>query len=241
MSSPKGEMVPILLLGGVISIGVGGARTRTTGFLLWTFFELGALALVVERSSWATCLAAIVSKPSKLTPRPKFADKGFEVRKEREVFGGGYLDEVGLIGSLNWSRRSLRWSRRRDELRWRLLKDGFTRIAIALGLICINNISQQQVPRQSSKSGRDRWHLAPVHRILVAQDSLEGKAWFGSSCAVVLRQRTKKFVGWNGAFHACQRPRSWGVAATVRVQQFASQFAVSLARVVPRLPNPISY
>jgi hypothetical protein len=78
-------MVPDPLPGGVISVGIGGARTRATGFLLWMFFELRALALVAGISSRATCLAAIVSKPPRSMPKPTFVNKRFEVRKERKV------------------------------------------------------------------------------------------------------------------------------------------------------------
>lgn len=82
-------MVLVALLGGVISVGVGGVHTRATGFLLWTFFKLGALALAAEGSSRATCFATIMSNPWKPTPRLTFANKGSKVRKEREVFWGG--------------------------------------------------------------------------------------------------------------------------------------------------------
>ncbi len=78
-------MVPVPLLGGVTNVRVGGAHTRLASFLLWTFFELGVLALAAERSSQATCLATITSKPPKPMPISTSVDKGSEMRKEREV------------------------------------------------------------------------------------------------------------------------------------------------------------
>ncbi len=93
-------MVPNPLLGGVTSVGIGGARTKATGFLLWMVFELGALALAVGRSSRVTCLAAIVSKPPRSTPKLTFVNKGFEVRKERKVlWEGTWMRWVGLEAS----------------------------------------------------------------------------------------------------------------------------------------------
>jgi hypothetical protein len=56
---------PVLLLGGAIRGGVDGTDAGVV-FFLCVCFELDALALMVEWSSWATYLAAIASKP----PRP---------------------------------------------------------------------------------------------------------------------------------------------------------------------------
>ncbi len=93
-------MVPNPLPRGVTSVGIGGARTKAIGFLLWMFFKLGVLALVVGRSSRATCLAAIVSKPPRSTNKQTFVNKGFEVRKERKVlWEGTWMRWVGLEAS----------------------------------------------------------------------------------------------------------------------------------------------
>jgi hypothetical protein len=54
------------LLGGAIRGGVDGTDAGVVVFFLCMCFELDALALMVEWSSWATYLAAIASKP----PRP---------------------------------------------------------------------------------------------------------------------------------------------------------------------------
>jgi hypothetical protein len=55
-SSPKRQVVPDLLLGGVLSGGMYGAGVKVLVLLLCAYFELGVFSLLVKRSSRATCL-----------------------------------------------------------------------------------------------------------------------------------------------------------------------------------------
>ncbi len=65
-----------------------GANGGVVSFLLCVNFELDALALTVEWSSWATCHVAIASKSPKLNPGPTLIAKGCVMRVGEEVRGG---------------------------------------------------------------------------------------------------------------------------------------------------------
>jgi hypothetical protein len=81
-------VVPIPLPRGVIKIEVGGACVMVADFFICAFLTFGAFVLVVERSSRATYLVMITSKPPKPEPCSSFAKGKFEAWKENEVFLG---------------------------------------------------------------------------------------------------------------------------------------------------------
>jgi hypothetical protein len=59
------------------------------GFFLITLLSFGSFALAVERSSLATCLAAMAPKLSEPDPCPAIAEVKFEMRRKGGVFFGG--------------------------------------------------------------------------------------------------------------------------------------------------------
>jgi hypothetical protein len=63
-----GGGVPVPLPGGAIRVGIGGAIVGLVDFLLDALLTFGAFVLASERSSLATCLAAVTSKPFELEP-----------------------------------------------------------------------------------------------------------------------------------------------------------------------------
>ncbi len=83
-----------MLLGGAIRGGVDGADVGIVGFFLCVCFELDALALMAEWSSWATYLVAIASKP----PRPNL---GPTLIAERSVMHVG--GQVRGSPSMKWA------------------------------------------------------------------------------------------------------------------------------------------
>ncbi len=74
--------------GGAIRGGVEGANAGVVGFFLCMCFNIDVLALMVELSSWATCLVAIASKPPRLNLGPTLIAKRSTMCVGGEVRGG---------------------------------------------------------------------------------------------------------------------------------------------------------
>ncbi len=89
MSSPAGEVVLGPLPGCVIKVGLGGAVAEVVSFFLVTLLSFGSFALVAERSSLATCLAAAVPKFFEPDPCPTITEVKYEMQGRGEVFFGG--------------------------------------------------------------------------------------------------------------------------------------------------------
>ncbi len=62
MSALVGEVVPDLLLGCVIRVGLGRVVVRVIDFLLNALLSFGSFALAADISSLATCLAVTAPK-----------------------------------------------------------------------------------------------------------------------------------------------------------------------------------
>ncbi len=77
------------LLGCVIRVGLGGAVTEVVSFFLVTLLSFGSFALVAERSSLATCLAAAMPKFFEPDPCRAVAKVKSEMQGRGEVFFGG--------------------------------------------------------------------------------------------------------------------------------------------------------
>jgi len=72
----------------VVRGGVDGADVGVVNVLLCMSFELDALVLTAEWSSWATCPVAIASKSPKPNPGPTLVAERSAMRVGEEVRGG---------------------------------------------------------------------------------------------------------------------------------------------------------
>jgi hypothetical protein len=66
-----------------------GVITELLEFFLCKFLAFGAFALAAERSFLSVCLAAAVSEPSELLPKPAGTEEKSDLRGwEESLFGG---------------------------------------------------------------------------------------------------------------------------------------------------------